>query len=245
MIRGNERKEIFMDDEDGERFLNTLDEKKKEGEYILYAYCLMDNHVHLVIKEGKDSISRIMKRINTSYAYYYNKKYNRVGHVFQDRYRSEAVENDGYLITLIRYVHNNPVKAGICRNVVQYSWSSYNLYISLNNSQLIETNEILEIFSSKKEKSIQLFIDHTNEFNHDLYIDIDEKERREIKQEKVEEYIKSFLELHCIDMQIINIKNNKALCESLIRYLKEKPDISIRSISNVLNVNRNTVQRIK
>ncbi len=181
MIRGNERKEIFSNDEDRVRFLGTLAEKKKDGEYILYAYCLMDNHVYLVIKEGKDSISRIMKRINTSYAYYYNKKYDRVGHVFQDRYQSEAVENDGYLITVIRYVHNNPVKAGICRNAAQYSWSSYNLYISLNNSRLIECNEILEIFSNKKEKSIQLFIDHTNEFNHDLYIDIEEKECSEIK----------------------------------------------------------------
>jgi hypothetical protein len=97
----------------------------------------------------------------------------------------------------------------------------------------------------QKEKSIQLFIDHTDEFYHEMYIDIEEKEGREIKRGKVEEYIKSFLELHHIDIQIINIRNNKTLFESLIRYLKEKPDTSIRTISNVLNVNRNTVQRIK
>ena len=245
MIRGNERKDIFLDGEDREKFIDTLAQKKKGGEYILYAYCLMDNHVHLVIKEGNDSISRTMKRINTSYAYYYNKKYDRIGHVFQDRYRSEAVENEGYLVSVIRYVHNNPTKAGVCVNAEQYSWSSYNLYISQNNNRLVETSEILNIYSKEKEKSIQLFISHTNEFNHDMYIEAEEKPCTKLKQEKVEEYIKRFQELHNIDMKIVNIMNNKALFESFIHYLKEQPGISIRSISNVLSCSRNKVQRVK
>ena len=82
----------------------------------------MNNHVHIVIKQGKDEISRIMKRINTSYATYYNKKYERVGHVFQDRYKSEAIiGSERYLLTAIRYIHNNPVKAGICEDVSQFA----------------------------------------------------------------------------------------------------------------------------
>jgi REP element-mobilizing transposase RayT len=73
----------------------------------------MDNHIHLVIKEGKDPIARIMKRIGTSYVYYFNKKYRRTGHVFQDRFRSENVKDDSYLLSVIRYVHQNPIKPGI------------------------------------------------------------------------------------------------------------------------------------
>lgn len=77
MIRGNERKSIFIDEEDKFRFIQTLCEKNKNKQYFIYAYCLMDNHVHLLINEGNDEISRIMKRINVSYAYYFNKKYGR------------------------------------------------------------------------------------------------------------------------------------------------------------------------
>ncbi len=73
----------------------------------------MDNHVHIVIKEQKDTISRIMKRIGASYAHYYNKKYKRVGHVFQDRYKGETIEDEKYLLAVIRYIHNSPKKAGI------------------------------------------------------------------------------------------------------------------------------------
>ena len=94
ITRGNERRNIFLDDEDKKRFMDILCEKKRDKEYVLYAFCLMDNHVHLIIREGTDTISRIMKRINTGYAYYFNKKYKRVGHVFQDRFKSEAIESE-------------------------------------------------------------------------------------------------------------------------------------------------------
>jgi putative transposase len=85
----------------------------------------MDNHVHLLTNQGEDSISRIMKRIGTSYAHYFNKKYNRIGHLFQDRFKSETVENDSYLLAVTRYIHNNPVKVGIVDCAFQFQWSSY------------------------------------------------------------------------------------------------------------------------
>jgi len=104
MLRGNERKDIFIDDEDKVRFLDMLYAKRERESYYLYSYCLMDNHVHLVLKEANDSISRIMRRITTSYAGYFNRKYKRSGHLFQDRYKSENVESDSYLLTVIRYI---------------------------------------------------------------------------------------------------------------------------------------------
>jgi REP element-mobilizing transposase RayT len=89
MLRGNNKENIFIDEGDKLRIIDTLQEKKKFGEYYLYAYCVMDNHLHIIIKEGKDTIDRIVKRIAASYACYFNKKYKRIGHVFQERYRSE------------------------------------------------------------------------------------------------------------------------------------------------------------
>jgi putative transposase len=94
MIRGNERKAIFLDDDDQAYFVSMLAMKNLERQFAVYAYCLMDNHVHLIINEGAESISGIMKRLQVSYVHYFNQKYGRSGHLFQERFKSEAVEDD-------------------------------------------------------------------------------------------------------------------------------------------------------
>jgi REP element-mobilizing transposase RayT len=111
MLRGNERKNLFPEEEDYRKFLQILATKKRDDSFLLYAYCLMGNHLHLLIREKKENISQTMKRINIAYAYYFNKKYKRVGHVFQDRFKSESVEEESYLLSVIRYIHNNPLNA--------------------------------------------------------------------------------------------------------------------------------------
>ena len=92
MIRGINQQNIFSVDEDDEKFIAILAKYHKKSEYEIYAYCLMGNHVHLLIKEGREALSRAMKRIGTSYVSWYNWQYNRKGHLFQDRYKSEPVE---------------------------------------------------------------------------------------------------------------------------------------------------------
>lgn len=243
MMRGNERKNIFLDEEDRLKFIDILKEKKKDEGFYLYAYCLMDNHIHLLVKEGKDNISRIAKRINTSYAYYFNKKYKRVGHVFQDRYKSEEIEDEGYLLSAIRYIHNNPVRANMVKEVFQYKWSSYNSYA--NNDRLVESSEILELYSQKKERAIQLFIEHTNENNEDTFIELEEENQKHTKKEKIKEYIRNYLNERNSQMEICEIKNDKILLKKLILELKESTDSSIREIADILEVNRNSVQRLK
>ncbi len=245
MLRGNERKEIFKDVKDRIRFIDTLYEKKKLGEFIIYAYCLMNNHVHIVIKQGKDEISRIMKRINTSYATYYNKKYERVGHVFQDRYKSEAIESERYLLTVIRYIHNNPVKAGICADASQFAWSSYNEYVnkSLNIMPLVEIEEVLGIYSNSKANAIKEFIEFTKTVDNTEYFENEDLTTKEAKKQKIDEYIGSFLEQE--STTINEIKDDKVMREKLICYLKGKPGASVRMISEVLGMDRNIVQRVK
>ena len=128
MLRGINRQQIFEDDEDYRRFLETLEKYREECGYSLYGYCLMPNHVHLVLREGKQPLETIMRRIGASYVYWYNAKYRRNGHLFQDRFKSEPVESDAYLLTVIRYVHWNPVKAGLCSVPEAYPYSSYARY---------------------------------------------------------------------------------------------------------------------
>ena len=98
------------------KFLQILKECKAISECKLLAYCLMGNHFHLLIKIENESLEQVFKRICGRFVYWYNTKYQRVGHLFQDRFKSEPVENDAYLLTVIRYIHQNPVKAGISKS---------------------------------------------------------------------------------------------------------------------------------
>jgi len=113
--------------------------------YILYAYCLMSNHIHLLIREREDTIGMAIKRIASSYVYYYNHKYSRDGHLFRERYKSEPVNDMAYFVTLLRYIHQNPVKAGIVNKVNDYEFSSWHEYEYKNSTlfPLCDTHTVL------------------------------------------------------------------------------------------------------
>lgn len=134
MVRGIDRRDIFHDNQDRGKFLKVLravtDPVDASNMPLppygkVYAYCLMDNHVHLLIAEGSESIGEVMKRISVSYVSYYNKRYERLGPLFQGRYRSEPVEDAGYFIKLLRYIHQNPVAAEMVSSPDAYEWSSW------------------------------------------------------------------------------------------------------------------------
>ena len=170
ILRGINQQQIFADEEDSLWFLETLSKYKEQCGYEIYAYCLMSNHVHILLKEGKENLTLVLKRIAGSYVYWYNWKYHRSGHLFQDRFKSEPVEDDAYFLTVIRYIHQNPVKAGICRNIDGYKFSSYNEYI--NNATLIDTDFCLGIIDKEQ------FIEFNNEFNDDVCLDISNNDFR-------------------------------------------------------------------
>lgn len=145
ILRGNNKQQIFLDDEDHTRFLNIVSEYKKRYDFMLLAYCLMGNHIHLLIKSDETPLSTIMKSIVVKFVYYYNVKYQRVGHLFQDRFKSEPVESETYLLQVIRYIHKNPIKAGICLGYIDYKFSSYNEYFC--KSVYADTEFLLNITS--------------------------------------------------------------------------------------------------
>lgn len=248
-MRGNEKKDIFLDNEDREKFIDILYNKKELSKYTLYAYCLMSNHVHILIKEDVETLSQCIKRINTSYAYYFNKKYQRIGHFFQDRYKSECVDSESYLLSAMRYIHNNPVNAGIVDRPGDYMWSSYNIYSGiLKDKYLIDKTEILSLFSNNIKKAQLSFLSFSNRMSDDSgFIDFPESGSKHITIRGIgdaKKYIHDFLQEHSVEPEEINYKDNTDYRNKLISHLKMYSNLSIRDISQILNVNRGTVARI-
>ncbi len=122
--------------------MQAVTDSRTISEFTLYAYCLMGNHVHLVLREGNESLEQIVKRIGVRFVYWYNWKYKRSGHLFQDRYGSEPVEDDAYLIAVVRYVHRNPVKAGICKRCEEYAYSSIQDYLGYRKEPYAQVEDI-------------------------------------------------------------------------------------------------------
>lgn len=133
VARGINKQDIFLDQKDSLFYLRNLRRLKDEVRCTVLGYCLMSNHVHLLLREGGSAddatgLTRLMHRQGTVYAQWYNKKYGRVGHVFQGRFSSAAVEDDSYLLAVLRYIHQNPVKAGLATTCAAYQFGSYAAY---------------------------------------------------------------------------------------------------------------------
>jgi len=148
--RGNERKNIFKSNRDRERFLGYLGSASERYKAIIHTYSLMGNHYHILLQTPAGNLSQIMHHINGAYTNYFNVKRKRSGHLFQGRYRALLADIDEYAQELSRYIHLNPVKAGMVEKPEQYKWSSYRDYINVNKSSNgFVLNFILSLFSRK------------------------------------------------------------------------------------------------
>ncbi len=197
LLRGINREAIFHDDEDMERFLLSLMKCQEKSGFKLYAYCLMTNHNHFLIKEEKEETGIIMKRIGAGYVRWYNWKYNRCGHLFQDRFRSEAVEDESYLLTVLRYIHQNPVKAGMTKSVGDYRWSSYVETIKGNN--LLDTDFVLGLFDDDREKALKAFRAFNEVEVDDVCLELEKMKR--VTDREAEKIIKIICDIeHCAEL---------------------------------------------
>ncbi|NLO38094.1 MAG: transposase [Ruminiclostridium sp.] len=188
MLRGINKQDIFQEDKDRLKFLNTLERYKQVSRYQLYGYCLMTNHIHLLLKEDVEPVSDAVKRISSCYVYWYNQKYNRTGHLFQERFKSEAVNDESYLLTVLRYIHQNPLKAGLCKELSEYKWSSYNDY--LRKPELTDTAFIRRIFSESAEQAIKAYREFMKEEQDDKFLE--ESEKKKLPDEMIEKIIAQF-----------------------------------------------------
>ena len=152
--RGNEKKEIFKNRRDREQFLSYLQSAVERYDAVIHAYCLMTNHYHLLLETPRGNLSQIMRHLNGAYTTYFNVKRQRSGHLFQGRYKAIIVEADEYALELSRYLHLNPVRAGIVSRPQDHEWSSYRGYAGISPAPLwLTQNLILSHFSAPSEKS--------------------------------------------------------------------------------------------
>ena len=152
--RGNEQKDVFKSQKDREKFLEYLGSTTKRYGAVIHAYCLMSNHYHLLLETPDENLSQIMRHINGAYTTYFNVKRKRAGHLFQGRYKAILVEADEYATELSRYIHLNPVRAGMTARPEEYQWSSYRSYIGqVKATEWLQTEFILGFFGGKAPES--------------------------------------------------------------------------------------------
>lgn len=161
IVRGNNRENIFRDYMDREVYLNRMRRYKEKFQMEIYAYCMMTNHVHLVVYDNGQDISKFMQGLSLSYAIYFNKKYDRCGHVFQGRFTSVMVKSDDYFIHVSKYVHLNPIKANVVADILEYNWSSFKCYMEKKDKRgIVNTERILKYFSDDLSKARRLYLEY-------------------------------------------------------------------------------------
>lgn len=240
ILRGIDKQDIFLNEGDYKKFLEIIKETKKQYEYDVYSYCLMNNHTHMIIFDKFDRLSKIMQSIAVRYSIYFNKKYNRVGHLFQNRYLSKKIEDREYLKCACRYIHQNPQKAGI-EKTENYKWCSYQEYIG--KETITNTSMILSLFDSNKEDARKEFVKF-HEMQSDTEIaDLIEFEMKErLTDEEVIKFIYEIIEIGNIH-EILEFNVEKR--NQIISKIKKNKKITSIQISRILGINRKTVERVK
>jgi REP element-mobilizing transposase RayT len=158
MIRGTEGESIFREDKDRQNFLSRLAQISGDTKARIVAWTLMSNHVHILMFSGSQGIAKFMRRLLTGYAVWYNRKYHRTGHLFQNRYKSIVCEEEPYLLELVRYIHLNALRAGIVKSMEEldrYPWSGHGVLIGRNKNDWQEREYVLRQFSETKGKAVR------------------------------------------------------------------------------------------
>ena len=250
-IRGNNKQDIFLDDRDRIEYLARLQRYKETYKVGIYAYCLMTNHVHLLVFDNGQDISRFMQGLNLSYVIYFNNKYKRSGHLFQDRFTSSVVDNEQYLFQVSKYIHLNPIKAKLVKKPEEYRWSSYCNYIGSKNDEIVDVDFILNEYGGENYQSKLLYKNYVEEnieniedsYNTQEEIATTQDERKDklslkgiVKVEpnilikKLEEYWKASIE------DIMGNKTQKYRREMTIYLMALIARLSYKTISLLLNM---------
>ncbi len=228
-IRGNGKQIIFEDRKDYIYYLNLLKQYSIETNVSICTFCLMENHVHLIVYDPGHNISQMMRKLGMTYAGTFNKKYHRTGHLFDGRFRSVPIESENYLLTAFRYVLNNPRKAGIC-SASEYPWNSYSRYG--RPESFVDTSVFQKLIGSKEE--YEAFI------NAKYEEDNPELEGIIMNDEWALSVIRKYL--HIESGSALQTYNRKDRDEALD--LLRKKGLTIRQIERLTGINRSVIQRV-
>jgi putative transposase len=157
--RGNRKGNLFREPKDYHQYISLLLKAKKRTPFILHSYCLMPNHIHLVIETVEHSPAQIIHYIHSLYARYFNKKYNYIGHVFQNRYYAKLIKNWKHLMDTSSYVHLNPVKAKCSKKPQDYQWSSYKSFITMKDDKITDKEKMYESLGENPQQKIQFYVE--------------------------------------------------------------------------------------
>jgi putative transposase len=149
IVRGNQRQQTFLDDGDYQAYFERLGRYRKRCGVTVYAYCLMPNHVHLLVETGSQPLSRFMQGLQQSYTQYFNHKRRKTGHLFQGRYKAIICDKDQYLLTLIRYIHQNPVRAKMVARIDEYRYSGHRAYAEGRVTEVLEPKRVLDMLGGQ------------------------------------------------------------------------------------------------
>lgn len=231
MLRGINRQAIFEDDADGTRFLEILAEYKMVSNYRVLGYCLMGNHVHLLLLVEGEPLSTILRRIASKYVYWFNAKYDRVGHLFQERFKSEPVEDEAYLLTVLRYIHRNPIKAGLCSLPEEYGLSSYHDY--MGGRGIVDTDYILAMTNRER------LAEYTREETDDVCLDMEEHPRRRLTDEAARDVIERLSGCSSVaGFQQLSAESRNAVLPKILR-----EGVSIRQASRLTGLSVGVIRR--
>lgn len=237
IIKGIDESTIFYDDEDRNVFLNKLKISKKKYKYKVLAYCLMSNHVHLVISIENENLSKGIQSLIIRYASYFNKKYDRKGPFVQNRFNSKKVESQRYFLEVCRYVHRNPEKAGI-EKTDNYRWSSYHEYIG--KEKIIDRRFLMHYLGN----DINNFTEYTTKKESKQEVNrLAEFEMiRKLSDDIVIKIILEKFKFNSVDETINYFKNEKN--HEKIKVLKEIQGTNVTQISRIIRVSRHLVKKM-
>jgi len=230
IIRGINKQDIFLDNQDYRKFIKELKRVKSKFEFEIYAYAFMKNHVHLVINDK--NLSTTIQSLNISYSSYFNKKYERVGHLFENRFKSHAIEDETYLKNVVRYIHKNPENAGLR----PYIWTSYYEYIN-NKPKLIIANQVMNLFDNNIEN---FKVYHSMYRKHQDY-DKDFEMSGRLQEDEAIKIIKEIInESNLMKIQNYELDKKRDTLKKIIKI----EGITKVQVSRITGINRMTIDRI-
>lgn len=229
IVQGLNKECIFNEEQNMKEYLQLINKYKKDLDIEILSYCIMSNHAHfLIFSKSINNLSNIMKNANTAYAKYYNNKNDRVGYVFRDRFLSQAIDSEKYLIKCINYIHNNPVKANIVMNPEEYKYSTYREFKSGKKLKLL--NELTGIKFNKEQFQENDILEY--------FIDVD-KDKNEIINNAV---LKFSIDKN---VKIYEIFEKRELLKELVRILKKDYKIKYTETMKKLGIPKGVMKSLK